>query len=241
MPLRALLLDFGGTLASEVPSRGELYARSARARGSAVSADEMGRHMAAAHSALPREVAGQPRYSDAWFERFIAEVFCARLGLPESALGDLVPELFARFAEPSSFELAPGALALLQEARALGLGTALVSNWSAHLPTLAARLGLAPYFDVVLTSALHGAEKPAPDLFRAALAALGVAPRDALHAGNDARNDVAGAAALGIEPVLVDASGTLPAPPGVTRVVSLHDLAALVRARRAPTLPPPPR
>ena len=238
MPLRALLLDFGGTLATEVPSRGELYARSARARNLDIDGAGMGRLMGAVHAALPREVEGQPRYSDAWFERFIAEVFCARLSLPRTELAGLVRELFARFEDPASFTLLPGALELLGEARAAGLRLALVSNWSAHLPALVRRLGLAPYFEVVLTSALHGAEKPAPDLFLRALSTLGVGPGEALHAGNDVDNDVMGAAALGIEPVLVDPSGTLPLPPGFTRVSVLSDLAALVRARRAPNSPP---
>lgn len=231
MGLRALLIDFGGTLATELPSRGELYARSARARGIPIDAGRMGALMGEVHAALPRDVGGLPRYSDAWFAAFIGEVFHGRLGLARRELPALTHELFDRFSDAPSFGLFPGGLELLDTARAKGLRTALVSNWSAHLGLLAERLGLAQRLDVLLTSALFGAEKPDPRLFRAALEAVGVAPHEALHAGNDVANDVLGAAGAGIEPILVDRSGKMEAPPGTLRVASLHELQSLVLAR----------
>jgi HAD superfamily hydrolase (TIGR01549 family) len=231
MALRALLIDFGGTLAAETPSRGELYARSARARGMTIDAAQMGVLMGEVHAALPREVEGQARYSDAWFEAFIGEVFHGRLGLARRELPALTHELFERFRDAASFQLFPGALELLDTARARDLRTALVSNWSAHLGVLAERLGLATRLDALFTSALFGAEKPDPRIFDAALSALGAAPHEALHAGNDVVNDVLGAARAGIEPILVDRSGKMEAPPGTLRVASLHELRDLVLAR----------
>lgn len=234
MTLHALLIDFGGTLATETPSRGELYARSARARGVPLDAARMGALMGEVHDALPREVGGQPRYSDAWFEVFIGEVFHKKLGLARRELPALTRELFERFQDAASFQLFPGAFELLDSARARGIRTAIVSNWSAHLGLLAQRLGLAPRLDALFTSALFGAEKPDRRIFDAALAALDAAPHEALYAGNDVENDVLGAAGAGIEPILVDRSGKMEAPPGTLRVASLHELRDLVLARLTP-------
>jgi putative hydrolase of the HAD superfamily len=194
----------------------------------------MGALMGAVHTALPREIGGRPRYSDAWFVACIGEVFRGRLGLAVHALPALTRELFERFSDADSFRLFPGADALLDAVRAQGLRTVLVSNWSAHLGTLAARLGLAGRLDALFTSAVFGAEKPDPRLFHAALAAVGAAPHEALHAGNDVENDVLGAARAGIEPILVDRSGKMEAPPGTLRVASLHELQDLVLARIQP-------
>ncbi|MEZ6016721.1 MAG: HAD-IA family hydrolase [Planctomycetota bacterium] len=232
--LRALLLDFGGTLAREVPSRGELYARSARARGVAIDGDAMGRLMGEVHGELPRTVAGRPRYSDPWFERFIDRVFRGRLGLPLEVISEVTRELFERFSDARSFEVLPGARELLLDARAHGLRTAVVSNWSEHLAELLAALGLLELLDVVISSAVLGAEKPDAASFEAALRPLDVAPHAALFVGNDVANDVIGAIQAGIEAVLVDPSGARAVPSGSLRVASLSQLRPLVlsRARR---------
>jgi putative hydrolase of the HAD superfamily len=55
----------------------------------------------------------------------------------------------------------------------------------------------------VLDSALVGVEKPDPAIFRAALAALDVAPAEALYIGDLYDVDVVGARAAGMEAVLL--------------------------------------
>jgi REG-2-like HAD superfamily hydrolase len=237
MALRALLLDFGGTLATEVPSRGELYARSARARGVDVTAERMAARMAAVHRDMPREWAGRPRYADPWFEEFIQRVFHGELGVAAAELPSVTRELFARFSDAASFRLFPGALDLLRAARGRSLRTAVVSNWSEHLEELLTNLGLRALLDVVLSSAVEGLEKPDPALFVRALEALGVGAGEALHAGNEPELDVAGARAAGIEAVLVAPSGKMGAPGALRTLRELHEL---VLARTLLFLPEPP-
>jgi len=69
--------------------------------------------------------------------------------------------------------------------------------------------GLAPLVDAVVTSAAVGAAKPAPEIFRHALALAGAQPARALHVGDSAAEDVAGARASGIPALLLarDARG----------------------------------
>jgi HAD superfamily hydrolase (TIGR01509 family) len=69
-----------------------------------------------------------------------------------------------------------------------------------------------------------GFAKPHPGPFQAALAHLGLAPRDAIHVGDSAQEDVAGAQAAGVTPVLVDREGSAVAPQGVRLIHSLTDL-----------------
>ena len=222
MAVRALLLDFGGTLASERASRASMYAAAGGRFGLAVGEERMGELMRAAHAALPVRVGGRFRYGERWFGAFIERIFVRELGLAPERLADLTAELLARFADPSSFRPTPGAEELLDAARRRGLRAAVVSNWSERLEPLLEGLGLRRRLDAVLASAIEEVEKPDPELFRRALARLGVEARAALHLGNHWVNDVAGARAAGITPIFYDPSGTMaPSRDGVTVVASL--------------------
>lgn len=230
MALRALFLDVGNTLLREEPSRFELYALQARARGIAVAADEMSALMHRAHRELPSEVDGAWRYTDRWFEAYIDRVFHVHLGIARAELPELSRELFANFSRPETFFLFPGARELIARARARGLKLGVVSNWSPRLPALLEGLALASEFDFVLCSALERLEKPDAALFARALARAGVAPHEALHAGDDLARDVFGARHAGLHAVLVDHArrhddwSAAYAP----RVTSLDGLAELV-------------
>ena len=73
------------------------------------------------------------------------------------------------------------------------------SRWSASC----AALELEPLLDGIVTSAEAGARKPAPAIFEQALELAGVPADDAIHVGDTLDEDVAGARAAGIEPVLI--------------------------------------
>lgn len=73
--------------------------------------------------------------------------------------------------------------------------------------------------DGILTSAEVGRRKPAPEIFEQALAIAGVAADRAMHVGDSLAEDVAGARAAGIEPVLIVRDGEPGAGTGATRVI----------------------
>ena len=219
MPLRALLLDFGGTLALERRSRAALYADAGRAHGVEASEERLAALMQEAHDALPQELDGAYRYSDAWFRAFIARVFQGGLSF-DGDLEALAADLFAVFSDARTFALFPDVPDLL--ARAAGLRVGVVSNWGPRLQPLLDGLGVRA--DLALASANERLEKPDPALFRRALERLGVGPEEALHVGDRVDTDVEGARAAGIRPVLLDRSGRMCAPPGVPVVRTLADV-----------------
>lgn len=98
-------------------------------------------------------------------------------------------------------QLAATTHALLDSLRERGLGLALVSN-AIDPPALLhrdlERLHVADRLDFAVFSSEVGLRKPAPEIFERALAALGVAPPDALMVGDTIATDIAGASALGL-------------------------------------------
>jgi putative hydrolase of the HAD superfamily len=123
------------------------------------------------------------------------------------------------------FSAQPDALEALTRVRASDTRVIVVSNWDVSLPEVLDRVGLGPLLDGVITSAGAGARKPDPAIFQRALALAGVAPERCLHVGDSPQEDVAGARAAGIEPVLLDRAGTY-AGGGVRVIASLRELDA---------------
>ena len=88
--------------------------------------------------------------------------------------------------------------------RERGLALLCVSNWDIALPEVLERVGLAGALEGVVTSAAVGARKPDPAIFAAALELAGCEPGEALHVGDTPAEDVDGARAAGIPPLLLD-------------------------------------
>jgi putative hydrolase of the HAD superfamily len=229
-PLRAVFLDAGGTLVREIPSRAEIYAGAALARGRNVPAPAMRELMYRTHDEMPRSLDGHFRYSQGWFRVFIERIFGERLGLGAREVREVQEELLARFADPATFALQPGAGELLGFLRERGLVTGVISNWGEPLAGILRGLGIGESLDFVLASAVERCEKPEPEIFARALALARVEPAEAVHAGNDPRKDVQGPRALGILPVLVAAQDS-ESLPGVERVRDLEELQRWIEAR----------
>ncbi len=111
----------------------------------------------------------------------------------------------------------------LQAARARGLRLVVVSNWDVSLHDVLRRLGVESLVDGIVTSAEVGARKPSPEVFRRALELAGIAATDVVHVGDSLEEDVAGARAAGIEPILL-ARGPRPAGAEVRVINSLREL-----------------
>jgi HAD superfamily hydrolase (TIGR01509 family) len=146
-------------------------------------------------------------------------------GVPSERLGEVRTCLAQLHQERHLWSAtAAGTRTTLERLRAAGLRLGVVSNSDGRVEAALTAAGLRDCFEVVLDSALFGAEKPDPAIFRAALKALGVAPDEALYVGDLYEVDVLGARAAGIEAILL-LPETAAVPPGVRRVASLVALA----------------
>ena len=129
----------------------------------------------------------------------------------------------------------PGVPRMLEELRARGVATAVLSNgWSPLQQRKAERAG---FLGPVLASADIGAAKPARDAFDALVARLGVPADCTWYVGDNPRSDVVGAHAAGLRTAWFNAEGRhYPAeltPPDaiVTNICDVLGLVAIPVAR----------
>eukprot|EP00897_Mesotaenium_endlicherianum_P010210 jgi/Mesen1/9217/ME000591S08534 len=76
---------------------------------------------------------------------------------------------------------------------------AVVSNFDTRLRPIMRALQCDTWFDVIAVSAEMQVEKPNPCIFHNACELLGVEPREAVHVGDDRRNDIWGARDAGCD------------------------------------------
>ncbi|KAI9082031.1 hypothetical protein K1719_035956 [Acacia pycnantha] len=93
----------------------------------------------------------------------------------------------------------PEAEKVFQAIRKAGVKLAVVSNFDTRLRPLLKALNCDNWFDAVAVSAEVEAEKPNPTIFLKACELLGVKPEDAVHIGDDRRNDIWGARDAGCD------------------------------------------
>ncbi len=157
--------------------------------------------------------------------RAYLEALLIDAGVPAERMGEVAvclqqvhdeSHLWCRIAEDTRMAL--------DRLRARGLRLGVISNSDGRVEQALVAAGIREWFDVVLDSALVGVEKPDPAIFRAALAALGVAASEALYVGDLYHVDVVGARGAGMEAVLLGPDLDDPGPDCV-RFASLTALA----------------
>ena len=225
--MRAVLLDAFGTLLELEPPVPALRAELA-ARG--VEVDD-----AEAATALVAEIAhyrahhleGSDRASVQRLRRRCAEKM--RAALPERVRSTLsLDELQDAMIAALRFRPYPEVPEALANLRRRGLRLVVVSNWDVSLHDQLAGDGLGGLVDGIVSSAELGAAKPAPDAFTRALTLAGAPPEETAHVGDQVEEDVEGARAAGIAPVLVVRAGDSPVlETPVWTIRSLHELEVL--------------
>jgi len=102
-----------------------------------------------------------------------------------------------------------------------------ISNSDGHMAERLASVGLGKYFECVIDSGKLGYEKPAPQIFQAALASMSVLADRALYLGDIYSIDYLGAQKAGMNAMLMDVAGvyTMRNEP---RIESLDQLAEAI-------------
>jgi putative hydrolase of the HAD superfamily len=220
---RAVLLDSLGTLVeldSVVPRlRAELASR-----GFDLGEERLGRAFGAEVAYyVEHHTEGRDESTLAELRNRCAAVLLEELAVPELSLPDARDALVASL----SFRAFPDVAPALRDLRERGLRLVVVSNWDCSLREVLDSAGVLELVDGAVSSAEAGAAKPDAAPFRAGLAAAGCGPEEAVHVGDSEENDVAGALAAGIRPVLIRRHGSEPA--GELRAIAnLGELAAVL-------------
>ncbi len=91
-----------------------------------------------------------------------------------------------------------------------------------------AAIGVSDRFTAVIASGEVGCAKPDAAIFALACERLGVEPARTAHVGDRLDLDAQAASAAGLHGIWLDRLGTQRPPPGVTRIATLHELAAVL-------------
>lgn len=214
--LRAVTVDFWGTLILEGPRADERYRERRLADFEAILA-RAGlavpvRALARGYEQSARELAWIWSESrDVPVARHVASLLeGADAGLSARVSPDVLDALVEAYARPALLvppEAAPGAREALLALRSRGLRLAIVSNTMRTPGTSLRKIldmhGLLGLFEVLTFSDEVGVRKPAPEIFRLTLERLGVPAAGAVHVGDDPGLDVTGARAAGLRVVQV--------------------------------------
>jgi HAD superfamily hydrolase (TIGR01509 family) len=231
--IRAILFDLGNTLLFLDYER--IAAGVAPVAGVPLSAAALASHAEAAALEMERGSA-----TDAERGRLFLDALFRLAGVPAKKAADVRSALRRLHAERHLWSgLSRGTEATLQRLKRAGVRLGVVSNSDGRAEEALIASGLRDAFEVVVDSAIAGVEKPDPRIFLGALAALDVAPEDALYVGDLYEVDVAGARAAGMTAALVDPAGRH-AGRGVLTAPSVSELVERLAAQGELSLQPGP-
>lgn len=224
---QTVLFDFGGTLDSDGVAWKERVYRHYTAEGLAMSAEAFAPHFYAADDALVGTIS-----RDADLAATMAQLATNLEGRladgasPNAMRGKRTARRFLTEAEACFARNRPFLRDLAGRYR-LGI----VSNFYGNLEAVCAGAGLSAFFGAMADSNRVGAEKPAPEIFEAALRPLGATAATTLFVGDSLHRDREGARRLGMDFVWIAPPETQAAQiAGVAHpvIARLTDLSAIL-------------
>jgi putative hydrolase of the HAD superfamily len=226
-PLECVLFDAVDTLLAPAPSFQGRFVAVAAEHG--VPLEEAA--VDAAVAAAAREAAWPEDWTDPATQRAFWLGFYRDVLSDLGHTGDgpqLAEALFRAFSDPAGYRLFDDVRPALDELAGRGITLGMVSNFEPWLDEVLALQGIADRFAAVAISGRLGVAKPHPRIFKAALDEAGADPGATVHVGDQPVNDVAGALAAGVTPVLIDRFGRHPDAADAHRVEDLRGLLELM-------------
>ena len=218
--LRAVLFDVDFTIAKPGPDLGpEGYQRMAARYGFDLDPSRYEDARRAALDTLERHP--ELEHDEEVWVLFTERIIRGMGGDSDSAY-DCAAEMTRAWEHAHNFDLYEDVLPTLDDLRRRGLKLGLVSNTARDLAAFVRHHALE--VDAALSSRAHGKVKPHESIFRAVLAELEVEAEDAAMVGDSVEDDIEGAEALGIRPLLLDRDGRY--PDAANRLTDLRELPA---------------
>ena len=232
--IEAVLFDYGGTLVTFEYPRDELIAviegfRPAIAEATGVPAPEAADLMDRVLLPLERFVQAPSGDEVVYMDVFARAWRDAGLALPEELLYAILDAEQKVWDDAARVDAA--GIEVLDRLHARGVRTGLCSN-APFPPEMMLRQvagnGIAGRVDAVVFSSEVGWRKPAPEIYLAALDALGVTADRALFVGDRVREDYDGPRAVGMRAVICTAHADSPPQNGVPTIASLAGVEAML-------------
>jgi HAD superfamily hydrolase (TIGR01549 family) len=208
--IRAIFFDAGFTLIRPYPSIPEMVAQIGAREGLTldpaaikVYQAQAQSHFAGARHVLAATWADNAAINAAWAEYF-TELFAPFMPASQPDLLErCVAEALAMFDRHTAWQVFPEVmptLATLRGRYTLGV----ISDWGVALGAILRDHDLSPYFDFLVVSATSRRAKPDPALFTLALERANALGQYTLYIGDTYVQDILGARAAGIHPILID-------------------------------------
>jgi HAD superfamily hydrolase (TIGR01509 family) len=164
-----------------------------------------------------------------WLDVFKASWDRAGMSLPDGLLYEMADA--EQLCWDRIVKVDPDAMHLLSTLRDRGIKRVLCSN-APFPPEMMRRQvatnGIGPLMDAVVFSSMVGKRKPALEMYRAALDAIGLPAERVLFVGNRLKEDYEGPAAAGMSAVIYTAHNAEMPPPGIPTISTLRDLPGLL-------------
>jgi putative hydrolase of the HAD superfamily len=194
-PLRAALFDFGDTLFYSPSGAEVLVEAGLEPLAAAALWDEIWRASKTSQELAKGRDLTPATHRDAWMALF---------SRAEEHVPGIAEVLYERVMIPTNWTPYPDAHPVLSVLHERDVKIGIVSNIAWRLEPVLDRHGLAAFVDAYVHSYEHGWEKPAPQLFAAACAELGVATTETIMVGDSYLAD-GGAVEAGLVTVLLPA------------------------------------
>ena len=226
-----VFFDAGETILHPHPSFPELFSRVSAEHGIEIPVERVRdvQERLAPHLVDLGEATGvdNPSLSADASRRFWTYLYrrlLAELGITDE---ELVGKLYSTFSHMSSYKLFDDALPAIEDLAQRGYRLGLISNFERWLEEMLVELEVGQHFEVSVISGIVGTEKPDERIYRIALDKAGVDAGRCVHVGDSPGLDVAPAAAVGMNAVLLDRRDRYPQV-DAPRIRSLQELPALV-------------
>lgn len=232
MRIKAVFLDFDGTLGEMRPSHFAAYRTAAAECGIEVSEEDLAarelddawaRWMTPDGAVHLEESASKATFRELRIALAVDRLRAAGARGDEAAFrhaGERIAEIEG---DPSWYALYDETILALERLSKAGVEAIVVSNHVWRLPEIVKALGAGALVAGVVSSARVGARKPHPLIYQHALRLTSARPDEVVMVGDSLTADVAGAERVGIHGVYFNRRGR-PAPEGVPAIRTLLDI-----------------
>jgi HAD superfamily hydrolase (TIGR01549 family) len=214
--IRTIFFDAGFTLVRPYPSILEICQRVCQELSLPITLDQLQTQVEAAEdfywqqSRVNRHTwSDEQTITEFWIGYYMTLLRPFTVEHDEPHLYQLACTINEEFGKHTTWEIYPDVYKTLETLRAHKYSLGVISDWGIALGPILRKHHLTQYFDCLLISAVARYAKPSPMLYELALQRANAIPDYSIHIGDSYVQDVLGARAVGITPILLDRAGRL--------------------------------